>query len=465
MTHRSVLCSTCAALLVIAGVATAHAQFNPLNAQWGKLDPSHVRVVTWNIEDGVSSQNVKQNVVNDWNAIVRVLAVLQPDILVLQEAGDNNGNGQSGGLDSVATLQTTIGLLLRGGADPFRGGNVTSYVQLFTGPGYDLPYVYVSEANDGFNRNVILSRWPFADLNGDGIATYRDMYFVLAPYTLGNGGIRGFQFAEIDLPDDQYRGDLVVGNGHLKSGGGTGDENQRTTAGKNVGYYIEQFYNGAGTGMVDPDDTVSDIPPATRVLDAYTPVIACGDWNQPIGAPLLNPSNLKSPASWLTEGVNADVNGPATDGSDRDGSDMAVDPAKRIIIDYLNRVFEGSPVTNSVGKIDYICYQDSIIPVANSFVYDPFEHNGIYPPPVASYPGQPFNIVKDAADHWPVTVDFIFAAAVNCPEDFDGDGTVGLGDLGFLFACYNTPCGDLDGDGTTGLGDLGALFSAYGPCP
>lgn len=63
-----------------------------------------------------------------------------------------------------------------------------------------------------------------------------------------------------------------------------------------------------------------------------------------------------------------------------------------------------------------------------------------------------------------------YAVAPPCPEDLDGSGTIGLGDLGVLFASYGGPGtpaqGDLDGDGQIGLSDLGLLLAAYGnACP
>lgn len=56
--------------------------------------------------------------------------------------------------------------------------------------------------------------------------------------------------------------------------------------------------------------------------------------------------------------------------------------------------------------------------------------------------------------------------ADQCPLDLDGDGVVGLGDLGIVlsnFGCNGGGCpGDLDGDGDTDLGDLGAMLAAFG---
>lgn len=54
-----------------------------------------------------------------------------------------------------------------------------------------------------------------------------------------------------------------------------------------------------------------------------------------------------------------------------------------------------------------------------------------------------------------------------CPEDLDGDGVVGQGDLGLLLASFGFDGGgDIDGDGDTDQADLGALLGAFGlPCP
>jgi uncharacterized membrane protein len=52
---------------------------------------------------------------------------------------------------------------------------------------------------------------------------------------------------------------------------------------------------------------------------------------------------------------------------------------------------------------------------------------------------------------------------VTCPEDLDGDGTVGQADLGILLSAYgSTDEGDIDGDGDTDQADLGALLGKYG---
>ncbi|MDY7108846.1 MAG: hypothetical protein SYC29_09430 [Planctomycetota bacterium] len=52
-----------------------------------------------------------------------------------------------------------------------------------------------------------------------------------------------------------------------------------------------------------------------------------------------------------------------------------------------------------------------------------------------------------------------------CPEDFNGDGSVDTVDLLFLLGAWGTPDGDLDGDGITNTPDLLQLLGAWGECP
>jgi hypothetical protein len=61
---------------------------------------------------------------------------------------------------------------------------------------------------------------------------------------------------------------------------------------------------------------------------------------------------------------------------------------------------------------------------------------------------------------------------LTCPGDFDGDRSVGLGDLAVLLGNFGLPPGigsdegDLDGDGRVELGDLSIFLSYFGAtCP
>lgn len=62
------------------------------------------------------------------------------------------------------------------------------------------------------------------------------------------------------------------------------------------------------------------------------------------------------------------------------------------------------------------------------------------------------------------------AAPGSCPEDIDGDGTVGLTDLSILLGNFGTAGGpgdgDITGDGQIDLADLSALLAVFGTsCP
>ena len=67
-----------------------------------------------------------------------------------------------------------------------------------------------------------------------------------------------------------------------------------------------------------------------------------------------------------------------------------------------------------------------------------------------------------AQEAWIVTIE----GDTDCPGDFDNDGFVGGGDLGFLLVAWgtNNPEFDLDGNGAVNGGDLGFFLSFWGPC-
>jgi endonuclease/exonuclease/phosphatase family metal-dependent hydrolase len=376
--------------------APALAQWDPDNGQWRESDAAHLRVMTWNVQDALcSSTNRKREQGGDWHAIACIVASLRPDVLLLQETGDNSGNGTGSGVDSVGDLATTVDLFLHGGPDPFEGGEVTSFVQKYA-PDYDLPYVFVSSGNDGFNRNIILSRYPFADLNGDTKSQVSDIFFVApdewAPG--GNGGIRGFMFAEIDLPDDTYQGDTVVGNAHLKAGGGSSDHDERVRAAKNVGYFVYYLFAGAGTGTPDPNAKVGDSPQATHVLPPVTPVILGGDWNEDEQ----RNGGTVGPADWLRQGGSPG----GSNGTDLDTSDATYDAATEF--------FSGDRTTQSSSKLDYIAWWDSVATQVRAFVFrSSAVPTGKFPPELYNYPtpGNPNPLLASntASDHRPVIVD------------------------------------------------------------
>jgi endonuclease/exonuclease/phosphatase family metal-dependent hydrolase len=428
----------------------------PLGAQWdppaglyGKAAPGHLRVMTWNVEDGLCRTNAKDVPSNNWAALARIVAALQPDVLVVQEAGDNEGNGTGDDVDTVSELLATLGLFLHGGADPFEGGSVTEYVAKYA-PGYDLPYLFVSADDDGFNRNAILSRHPFQDLNGDGKATLSNVPTIQSHlYVAGTGqpGPRGTPWAEIDLPDATYPIDLVIACSHLKAGSTSSDQAQRIDAGQRIAYYIDYLLNGGAGSTPDPFGKVSDVPAAASTLETSAMVVHAGDFNDKVYPA---PDGVR----WSAWAANADGAG-AADGPDADRSDMAVDDAREF--------FTQAKGTLGATKLDYVTYEDSLANAANEFVFStgaipagafPAALQGFFSPAAAS---------SIAADHLPVVVDFSLPSG-DCdgdglPDgqepDFDGDGAID--------DCDNCPLANpdqADGDGD-GLGDACESFFCH----
>jgi endonuclease/exonuclease/phosphatase family metal-dependent hydrolase len=438
---------------------SAAAQWDPQNGDWGKEAETDLRVMTWNIRDTiVSTSPRKHDGFADWNAAVHIVAAMRPDVLLLQEAGDASGNGSGSGVDTVNELLTTIGLFMYGGPDPFLGGAaVTSYVQLYA-PDFDLPYVFVSGQSDGFNRNVILSRYPIADINGDGQSAFSN--FILLPdayQTGGNGGIRDFMHAEIDLPDSVYAGDLVAGTAHLKSGGDSSDLAERLRASQNIAYFIDYFFNGAGTGNADPNSKIAFPASTPAVLDANTPVIWGGDWNENEGT-----NGRKGPAEWM---ANASSTG-GTDGTDRDRTDSVFDVATHPI--------SGDAGTfSATNKLDYLMWQDSIATARRQFIFAssaPGMTIAKLPVPVRTFPIQPLSTSGLASDHRPVIVDFILPLAESdpCLADWNDDGELNFFDVSLFlsdFASQQSQA-DLNNDNSYDFFDVATFLSAFSAgCP
>ncbi|RKY22146.1 MAG: hypothetical protein DRQ55_02045 [Planctomycetota bacterium] len=398
ITLRLPLCALAA--LLLAPVTSS--QWDPANGDWSKEQSSDLRVMTWNVQDGLCRSNAKQNSLGDWPGLVTIVASMQPDVLILQECADNNGNGTGSGSDSVSQLEAVLEMFMHGGADTFNGGvPVTSYVQLYA-PAYDLPYVFVSPTSDGFNRDVIMSRYPFGDVNGDGADEHADFFQLADLYAPGGGGgIRGFQHAEIDLPDGIYAGDLIMGNSHLKAGGDASDHAQRVDAAMNIAYYIDALMNGLGSGGADPNGKVFQ-PAASALPSAETLVILGGDWNEDE----LGNGATKGPADWIR---SAAITG-GSDGTDRDRSDMTYDASADL--------FNGSTTTQGSGsKLDYLCWQDSIASLRRSWVFNSATvPGGAVPQELAGFPINPQLASGFASDHRPVVADFILPLAGVCSD-------------------------------------------------
>lgn len=380
-------------VMLVAVSGSAMAQWDPNNGQWGKTDSRDVRIMTYNIRDTLCrTSTTKFEGQTNWCALARIVAAMKPDVLVMQEVGDNDGNGSGSGVDSVAQLTTVINLWLHGGNDPFIAGNptVTSWVQKYA-PTYDLPYIYVSDQHDNFNRNVILSRYPLADQNGDGKSAYGTFIVQADLYAPGGTlGIRGFAFAEINLPDSQYGGDLIMGCAHLKSGGAASDIADRLAAAKNTAYTVDYFYNGGGTAGPDPRNRIIDNPAATSLPLPLTPVILGGDMNEDETT-----NGRDGPVTWLSRAVV--VGG---DGTDRDRTDCLYEDSRDVFA-------PATRSTQSSSKLDYLIWQDSIATMRRSFLFNTATVSlARMPAEIIGLP-VPATATTLASDHRPVIGDFI----------------------------------------------------------
>ena len=434
--------------LLVCWLAGAPAKaWDPENGDWSKTRSTDLRVMTWNVHDTIRAGNDKQEAIGDWPALAHILAGVKPDVLLLQETGDYGVYGQ---VDTVTELEMTIQMLFEGGYDTFNGGvEITSWVQKYA-PDYNLPYVFASTSTDGYNRNVIVSRFPFTDLNGDGVGELSDLPRLLAHlYQTGGtgGGTRGFMFGEMDVPDETYRGDLVTGNAHLKAYSEGAAE--RLAVSQRVAYYIDYFYNGGGFGVSDYYGKILGAS-AASILQDCTPIVIGGDWNEDEQS-----NGRRGPADWMTQ---AEYLG-GTDGTDRDRSDATYDAALH--------PFTSSRATYASSKLDYLAWQDSIATERLSFVFNTV---GIptqsLPPEVASY-ARPSSASGNASDHLPVIVDLILPIW----GDADGDGDVELDDHAAFSACLVGPGGevlsgcemfDFDDDGDVDLSDFSGLQGVFG---
>lgn len=392
MTHRRLLASFLPLALGLLA-SSAQAQWNPPAGLYGKNDPNDLRVMTWNVRDNIRTGELKTEGANSWTSLARIVAAMKPDVLLLQETGDN---GCGGCVDNTFDLATVVDLFLHGGVDPFQGGNVTAYVQKYD-PSFDLPYVHVSSKSDGFNRIILMSRYPFQDLNGDGTSNYSDFPFsapdAYAPGTLSFPPIRGIQIAEIDLPDVRYGGDLVMLNMHLKAGGSSSDRTDRLNAAKNIAYFVDYWYGGAGTGSPDPNAKIGDVPAATKILDPETIVVIGGDYNEDEDT-----NGRKGPADWIRDAQTTGGN----DGTDRDRSDGTYDDSR-------NACFATDRTTQGSSKLDYFTWQDSIGSATNQVILHTASIKSFcgsaYPPEFTGFLGLPEQMTLLASDHRPVIVD------------------------------------------------------------
>jgi endonuclease/exonuclease/phosphatase family metal-dependent hydrolase len=388
-------------MFAAAGLPAASAfAWDPDNGDWTRASTTFVRVMTWNVEKGLgpgvdTTPATPTTVGSAYDYIGRICQALDPDVIAFQEV-------QYGSVSSCTTA-------LQDWADQFFGAGTF--------------HVFVSSEADNFNRNAIVSRHPFVSLNG-WAATQSDLPFILpGPGGIppgGDGGIRGWPHAGIDLPDGTFGADLMVGCSHLKSGGGTDDYQQRLDAGMNIAYYLNYALNST----LDPEDILANQPPGA--LPVGTGVVLMGDMNEDE-----NYNGRDGPVKWLSEWYPS----VPDDGTDRDWTtarpDQATDPLSG------SRDTQGGQNNR---KIDYVITPDSVITVIEEFIFNsrtagpagalPPQLDGLYSATYAS---------DVASDHRPVTLDLRVGDG-----DFDGDNVPDPEDN--CVVDYNPPQHDGDGD-------------------
>jgi hypothetical protein len=263
-----------------------------------------------------------------------------------------------------------------------------------------------------------------------------------------------------------------MGCAHLKSGGTSSDKADRLAAAQNTAYYMDYWYNGAGTGVPDPNNKIMDNPVATDILPEDTPIILGGDWNEDEQT-----NGRRGPAAWLSQ---AEYSG-STDGTDRDRGDMSYDDSRD--------QFNNSRNTLGNSKLDYIAWQDSIAELRRSFVFNSQSVSSTdqLPEEVRGFPVNPRNASALAADHRSVIADFILPAGTgccSCPGDFPSgdppvcDGYRNATDFSIFASAYGSQLGDPEynvccdlapegnPDGYINLTDFSLLAGTYGiPCP
>ena len=359
------------------GPASAARAWDPENGDWTRASSTFVRVTTWNLEKGLGPgvdtyPASPTQIGSAYDYIGRICQALDPDVIAFQEV-------QYGSVSSCTTA-------LQSWADQFFGAGTFN--------------VFVSNETDNWNRNAILSRYPFVSLNGWG-ATQSDLPFILpGPGNVppgGDGGIRGWPHAGVDLPDAIFVGDLMVSSSHLKAGGTTDDKNQRLDAAQNIAYYLNYALNTT----LDPDDLISSQPPDP--LAAETAVILMGDMNEDE-----NYNGRHGPVKWMSEWYPT----VSDDGTDKDWTtarpDLATDPISG------SRDTQGGQNNR---KLDYVITPDSVITVVEEFIF-----NSQTAGPAGALPSQLEGLLganyasEYASDHRPVTLDLRVGDG-----DFDGD--------------------------------------------
>ncbi|MBX3730477.1 MAG: lamin tail domain-containing protein [Candidatus Sumerlaeia bacterium] len=283
--------------LVLVALTALAAAFDPVSGDFSRASSSDIRVMSWNVEKKFRPTGD----VDELAAIERVLTAIQPDVIVFQEIVPS---------DTEADLKTLL--------ETQTGG--TWYVH--------------RGISDGFNRNLVASRYPLSMQITDVI-----------PST----GLRGVTAALVDLPDATYgSSDLYIMGLHLKSGGTTSDEEQRQAGADAIINWIRDIQTDGGN----------------ITLPHSTPIVWAGDFNIDF-----NDAGNEDPYHTSRTLVTGDIYDEATWGADFapdwDGT-AATDAAP---YDHTSGWSRTQPATaNPSSRLDRIYYTDSAMRVKSTFI-------------------------------------------------------------------------------------------------
>lgn len=378
--------------VIFVSAAVAARAYDPPSGDFSKRNAADIRLLTYNTHQVFIADPSKDAAFN------RVLVAISPDIICFEEI-----------ITSVSTAQiaTRLNTIL---PNPPNG------------------WVTFAGLSDGFQRNVLASRWPLLMARTD---------------TIPASSTRGLTLALVDLPNATYQKDIYLLGAHLKCCTSSGNEDvsrQRSA---------DAFASWVG----DARQAGGNIS-----LPANTPMIGLGDFNL-VGGP--------QPGQTIVTGNIIDN---AAFGPDVKGDWDVTDLTDLAPTNPLNGTINTWPSTTvaPTSRLDRFFISDSVTTVATSFVFNTLSMNAAQ----LAVAGVQANdtTTNSTSDHLPIVMDVRFAVACACRGDVNQDGLVNGDDVqtfvGQLLAGANpllsvqACASDLNRDGVLTSADADRLVTA-----
>jgi endonuclease/exonuclease/phosphatase family metal-dependent hydrolase len=347
-----------------------------------RVSPTDLRVASYNIYYGTNLANVGQELRTKF---IRVIQAVDADVWNLQEIDDG-----------VHTLQQLFNTQV-----PLEGG--ASW--------------HVHQGGD----NAIVSKYPLS------------MQRVNTNPTKDGTGI-----ALVDLPDDQFSGDLYVMNNHFTCCNVSeppGPLDGREVARQREADALANWMRDART----PGEFV-DLPPGTAMM-------VVGDLN------IINEPNVLDPLGTIITGDVYDETRFGLDSlPDWDGTFLADAHPFHNSTGVEDYTWRDDRQPYDPGRLDYILYTDSVLEATHQFALNTVAMTA---EERAATGLQEFDITLDSDgltyDHLPLVVDFKAVPFELLPGDFNDDGQVNLADYTVWRDHLGEPAGTLPNDivGTT----------------